>query len=113
MKKIVLVLILLMAPYCFGDMPVDMTTEQLKNIDIIHCACTGEYSTFGGFRPGGEGMMAIGIEDDDPAFQTFVNNVDLTDTDKVPRKKDLKKLRTKLKDLGLNNRDLELMGLEL
>jgi len=113
MRKVYICAVLMfLCSFCHADCVVDMTTAQLKNIDIIHYACVEVYPSFGGFTTGNGGVIATGV-DDAGGLQAFIDTVDLNDTDKVPRKKDIKSLRQKFKAMGLDNKDLALLGLEL
>ena len=99
MKYIAFFLILFMSTTCFAT--IDFTLEQRDNLDIIHTYLINKYPAFTGFNDD----KVEGIDESIVVTELQTLNINQLKNDD-PRRKKLKKLRNKLKAIGLDNEDL-------
>lgn len=111
MKKLITILIILaFSSSAFGAM-VSLTDDQLKNLDLIGKSVKDSYPSFGGFHGTKGEMIADNIGISSAALQAYVDGLDVTTLKKNDKKrKDKKKLRNKLKSLGLTDDEIATMG---
>ena len=87
-----------------------MTNEQYNNFGVIDEYLRDKYPTYTGMVGDKDAMTALGISD--YTFTTELHSINLDqlkENDK--RAKAVKKLRNKLKGLGFDSDDLEILGL--
>jgi len=97
-----------LATPCFGY--VSTTKEKYKNLALILDDMKARYPGFVGFAGTYDQLQVMGL--DEPTAQMELDAADISNlkqNDK--RRKQLKQTRNKLKGLGLDNKDLEIMGL--
>jgi len=110
LKKLITILIILaFTSSAFGAV-VSLTDDQLKYIDLVEKSVRTSYPEFTGFHGTQGEMIADGVASS-PMLQTYIDSIDLEALKEADdHRKDIKKIRKKFKDLGFNNKDLEVMG---
>ena len=91
---------------------IKMTPELWDNLGLVHLELQKKYPQFEGFNANRDNAHAVGL--DDAIAEAEINAMDFQALrDKAPHIKRRKKLIQKLKDLGLDDEDLETLGVLL
>jgi len=104
MRILLVIAMCLICTLVYADSRVDLTTEQIQKLDLIHQKCKAEYPSFGGFYSGKDGVYIMGKA---PNAQAFIDAIDLKEDTDI--EKDKKALRGKLKALGLSEKEAEII----
>ena len=108
MRYLILLAMLFSSVNAYG---VSLSQEQFDNMSLIDREMRANFPTYKGMHGAINNMTVIGIGDSEA--QGFIDALvvdNLKEDD--PKRKNKKSLRKKLKALGLNNEDLELLRLK-
>ena len=108
--RIIIILLVIMLTGVTAFANIQLTQEQFDNIDLLHKEILKTYPQFGGFNGSRKNMEVLGITDKQAMDIIKVQNINQLRKED-PYYKERKKVRNKLKGLGLTDDGLSNMRL--
>lgn len=104
-------MVMLLIPCLSHGATISLSKEQFDNLDVIDIALKQQYPTYTSLNGTKNKITFYGINDG-TQLKTFINSLDLNSLKQNdPKRKKVKKVRNKLKALGIDDEDLATMGL--